>query len=298
MQSNVNLRSNGGTTMHEKVLYTPNELQDLIDKGGAVVIDIRDTEDYEENHIPGAVSIPDIFYYLAETTPDGLGELQEKFRGLFSAAGVSHDKKAIVYEDAYDTRYGGSCRGYWLLSYLGHRDVGILDGGFSAWTEAGLAVDNAAARPEPTDFVVDTRDDILATRDDVVACLNSSQTKLLDTRDRVEWVGESSSPYGVDFAPRKGRIPGARWIEWYSFLERTGEIPYFKTPEQIRAMCAEYGLYPDDDIILYCFKGARVSNTFVALKMAGFKNVRNYFGSWNEWSRDDSLPIHEGLLAA
>ena len=53
---------------------------------------------------------------------------------------------------------------------------------------------------------------------------------------------------------------------------------------------------PEDDIIIYCFKGARASNTFVALKEAGFNNIRNYFGSWNEWSRDPDLPIDEKIL--
>ena len=55
--------------------------------------------------------------------------------------------------------------------------------------------------------------------------------------------------------------------------------------------CATAGISTDDTVYLYCFKGARASNTFLALKQAGFSDVRMYFGSWNEWSRDDSLPI-------
>lgn len=282
--------------MADKILYSPEEVQNLISKGNTVVIDIRDEEDYQDSHIPGSVSIPDVFYYLAETSNEGLQEVQDKFQALFSAAGVTSDKTVIIYEDAFDTRYGGSCRGYWLLTYLGHPDTGILDGGFSAWTEAGLAVDNEIPNPEPSNFELNIRKDIIATKEVMLASLDNPNVKLLDNRDRVEWVGKSSSPYGIDFAPRKGRIPGARWIEWYNFMERTGEIPYFKSPEKIRALCAEYGLYPDDDIILYCFKGARVSNTFVAMRLAEFKNLRNYFGSWNEWSRDDNLPINDEVF--
>jgi len=59
-------------------------------------------------------------------------------------------------------------------------------------------------------------------------------------------------------------------------------------------MMKEIGLDPDKTIYIYCFKGARSSNTFLALKLAGFRNVRNYFNSWNEWSRDYNLPIEEG----
>ena len=61
------------------------------------------------------------------------------------------------------------------------------------------------------------------------------------------------------------------------------------------AECATVGITPETPVIVYCFKGARASNTFVALEEAGIKNVGIYFGSWNEWSRDPSLPIEEGL---
>lgn len=282
--------------MANKVLYSPVEVHDLISKENTVIVDIREDEDYKKNHIPGAVSIPDIFFYLAETTDDGLKELQNKFQALFSAAGITSDKTVIIYEDAFDKRYGASCRGYWFLSYLGHPNTGILDGGYAAWKEAGLPTDDKMPTPEPSEFKLNINNDILATKDEVLAALNNPSIKLLDNRDKEEWIGESSSPYGIDFAPRKGRLPGARWIEWYNFMERTEGLPYFKSPEKVRALCAEYGLYPDDDIIIYCFKGARVSNTFVAMQLAGFKHLRNYVGSWNEWSRDSKLPINDEVL--
>jgi len=98
--------------MKEKILYTPNEVHELISKGTAVLLDIRDAEDYKAGHLPGAVNVPDIFYYLSETTPAGLDALHQKFQDIFSKAGLSSDKTAIVYEDCLDTRYGGSCRGY------------------------------------------------------------------------------------------------------------------------------------------------------------------------------------------
>jgi thiosulfate/3-mercaptopyruvate sulfurtransferase len=66
----------------------------------------------------------------------------------------------------------------------------------------------------------------------------------------------------------------------------------------ILAECATVGISETTPVYLYCFKGARASNTFLALKDAGVKDVRMYFGSWNEWSRDPSLPIDEGLPTA
>lgn len=140
--------------------------------------------------------------------------------------------------------------------------------------------------------------DFLATLDDTVNAIeNNSGVKLLDNRDEDEWRGISSSPYGADFAPRKGRIPGAHWVEWYKFMDTSQQIPHFKSGEEVRALCAQAGLNVNDDTIIYCFKGARASNTYIALKMAGFKKIRNYYGSWNEWSRHPELPIDEEILA-
>jgi thiosulfate/3-mercaptopyruvate sulfurtransferase len=286
--------------MSNKILYTPKEAQKLASEGKAIIIDVRDAEDYAEDHIPGAVNIPDMFYELSMTTKEGLNEMTSKFKRLFSEAGITKDKLAIIYEDNLSTRYGGSCRGYFQLTYLGHENVGILDGGLIDWKRDGLPTNDKVVTPVPTIFALNTNDSIMVTKDSMAEALGNPDIKLLDNRDKVEWIGESSSPYGVDFAPRKGRIPGAQWIEWYDFMENdaSGYISHFRSPEAIREICAKLGLHPEDDIIIYCFKGARAANTYVALKMAGFKNIRNYYGSWNEWSRDMSLPIDDTVLVA
>jgi thiosulfate/3-mercaptopyruvate sulfurtransferase len=286
--------------MSNKVLYSPKELQKLADEDKVVIIDVRDAEEYAKDHIPGAVNIPDMFYELSMTTKEGLREMTDKFKRLFSEAGVSKDKMAVLYEDNLSTRYGGSCRGYFQLTYMGHEHVGILDGGLVNWKKEGLPTNDEVVNPTPTVFEPNINDTFMVTKDTMKQALGNSGIKLLDNRDKVEWIGESSSPYGVDFAPRKGRIPGAKWIEWYDFMETddSGSISHFRSPEAIREICAKRGLHPDDDIIIYCFKGARASNTCLAMKMAGFKKIRNYYGSWNEWSRDMSLPIDDKVLVA
>jgi thiosulfate/3-mercaptopyruvate sulfurtransferase len=286
--------------MSTNILYTATQTKKLIDAGKVTIIDVRDSEEYAEDHIPGAVNIPEMFFELSMTTEEGLREMTEKFTRLFSEAGISLDKKVILCEDNLSTRYGGSCRGYFQLSYLGHQDVGILDGGLFAWRSEKLPTNDEKVLPIATVFTPTMDNSIMATKDTMVDALDNSGIKMLDNRDKVEWIGESSSPYGVDYAPRKGRIPGATWIEWYDLMENdaSGYVSHFKSPESIREVCANMGLHQEDDIIIYCFKGARAANTYVALKMAGFQNIRNYYGSWNEWSRDMSLPIDAELLAA
>lgn len=116
-----------------------------------------------------------------------------------------------------------------------------------------------------------------------------------------EWTGESSSPCGRHFAPRKGRLPGAKWIERSRSMKpggASGMGPQMKSPPEVQAECATAGIAHTDTVDLYCFKGARASNTFLALKQAGFSDVRMYFGAWNAWSRDPALPIDDSLPLA
>lgn len=157
-----------------------------------------------------------------------------------------------------------------------------------AITRDGLEVMQAS-------FPVLSESELLVTTEQMLAALADPTIKLLDNRDKDEWLGESSSPYGKDFAPRKGRIPGSVWLEWYELMDTSKPIAAFKSAKQVRALAAERGLMPDDEIIIYCFKGARAANSYVAMKLAGFNKLRIYLGSWNEWSRDERLPIETGL---
>ena len=284
--------------MNNKILYSPKEADQKLRSGAAILVDVRDAEDFEKGHISGAVNIPEMFTTLSMTTPDGLQEMQDILIPLFRNAGIRHDKTVIVYEDCLNTRYCGSCRGYFQLRLFGHKAVWILDGGLSQWLQDGFFVTSEPTQTKVSNFEPCMQKDFLATLDDMVNAIeNNSGVKLLDNRDEDEWRGISSSPYGADFAPRKGRIPGAHWLEWYKFMDTSQQIPHFKSGEEVRALCAQAELNVNDDIIIYCFKGARASNTYIALKMAGFNKIRNYYGSWNEWSRHPELPIDEEILA-
>lgn len=282
--------------MTEKVLVTPAELSAMLPSDDIVLIDTRDPATYAAGHLPGAVNIHDIFTYLATSTPDGVAAMREKFAGVFGAAGLSGKETAVVYEQSMNSGFGQSCRGYVLLRYLGYPKIVILHGGYAAWTAAGLPTTTDVPAPKVASFAVDPKAaSILVDLQGMKAAVADPNIVKLDTRDVDEWIADSSSPYGKDFCPRKGRIPGAVWIEWYRMMKPTSAGPMFKSTPEILAECASVGVTPDTPVVLYCFKGARASNTLVALKEAGIKNVSLYFGSWNEWSRDPSLPIEEGL---
>ncbi len=282
--------------MSESVLISPSELETMMAAGGVVPIDTRAPAGYAAGHIPGAVNIHDIFSYLATTTPEGVTAMKDKFAETFGAAGLGGDETAVIYEGSMDTGFGQSCRGYTLLKYLGYPKVKILHGGFTAWAAEGKPTTTDATAATPKTFEVDpAAASLFVDLEDMKAAVADDEIVKLDTRDVDEWVGTSSSPYGPDFCPRKGRIPGARWIEWYRMMKPTPAGKMLKSKDEILAECATVGVDADTPVVLYCFKGARASNTLVALKEAGIKDVKLYFGSWNEWSRDPSLPIETGF---
>lgn len=281
------------------VLISASELADLSETEPCVVIDTRNPDAYGAGHLPGAVNVHDIFTYLATSTPEGMQELKTKFADAFGTAGLSGKETAVVYEQSMNSGFGQSCRGYFLLTMLGYPKIRVLHGGYDAWVAAGLSTTTAVPSPVKASFsIVPEAGDILIDAKATLAAVGNPGIAILDVRDVDEWIGESSSPYGKDFCPRKGRIPGAVWLEWYRMMKPTADGPRFKSKDEILAECATVGITQDTPVYLYCFKGARASNTLLALKNAGVKDVRMYFGSWNEWSRDPSLPIEEGLPLA
>jgi len=279
-----------------KTLISPEELMEMQKASiPLVIIDTREPDDYALEHIPEAINIREIFTYLLDSSsPEALEKLQQDFARLLGAAGLSGEETAIIYEDALNKGYGQSCRGYFLLEYLGYPKISILHGGYQAWKEANLPITTEIPTTTLKSFPLQVNEQIMVTKEQMLESLEDPNIVKLDVRDRDEWIGVSSSPYGKDFCPRKGRIPGAVWIEWYRMMRSNSQIPMFRSPDEILKVCEEVGIKPEQTIYIYCFKGSRAANTMVALKEAGFKDVRNYYSSWNDWSRDPEMPIETG----
>ena len=257
----------------EKILYTVDEVHAA---GEAILaIDVRSPELFAKAHLPGAVNIPQFFSYLAFSSAAGLRELHNHFATLLGQAGVRAQDNLVVYDESLADNFGAACRAYWLLNYLGHGQVGALDGGLGRWQARGLPVSAGEEAPRPaTTYQVRPEEAMMASKADVLSALQSAGVVLIDNRDREEWLGESSSPYGRDFAPRRGRIPGARWLEWQHFIAPDFPKQEFVSAEETVALCAGQAIPPDSDIIIYCFKGCRAAHTYVALRLAGFSRLR------------------------
>jgi len=265
----------------------------LSEQNNIVLVDTRSPEEYAQYHLHGAVNIHDVFTYLSSSTPEGLKAMRQHFAKKFGEAGINQTKQVVFYETGMDTGFGQSCRGHFMLSYLGHDNSLVLHGGLKSWIEKGFEITDQIPEVKAVDFTLSNAGiDMIVDKNAVLREAGQGRVTLLDVRDVDEWIGESSSPYGRDFSPRKGRIPGAKWLEWYRMMKPGGRL---KSPDEVRAECLNIGLDFDKPVWLYCFEGSRTSNTYVALKQAGFKKIATYFGSWNEWASDPSLPIEEGF---
>ncbi|MEH2305031.1 sulfurtransferase [Nostoc sp.] len=285
--------------MNTKALISPQELTSILAEKSSlpVIIDTRTPEDYAISHIPNSINIRDFFTYLLESSyPAGLKELQEYFAEIMSKLGISGAERLIVYEDTLNKGYGQSCRAAFLLKYLGCAEVSILHGGYRAWLTEGLPTTDEVPLCESSIFRLHPNTDIMVTTAEMLQAIDNPAIIKLDVRDRNEWLGLSSSPYNPDFCPRKGRIPNAVWLEWHHLMNSESEIPTFRSPDEIREICQSVGITPESIVYIYCFKGSRAANTLIALEQVGI-SARNYFGSWNEWSRDFSLPIDSRVIS-
>lgn len=256
-------------------------------------VDVRDTESFLQSHLPKSQNINEIFSYLSTSDKKGVEAIRAEFQKVFQSHGITGKENIILYESCLKTRFGASCRGSYLFNLFGHQNVRVLHGSWELWLKKGLPVSGEITKAEKGDFKTEWNPSIWANKEDVLRAIEKNDAILLDVRDYDEWKGESSSPYGVDFAPRKGRLPGAVHIFWKDLMYEKDGVTFLKSPEEILKIAAEKGITPDKKVIIYCFKGARASNTFIGLRNAGFENITNYFASWNEWSRDPSLPIDD-----
>merc|ERR1712228_73154 len=270
-----------------------------------IFVDTRQPEKYEAGSIEGAVSMHDIFsYLLPQSTESDLNAMKSHFTQLLKSNNIncSETEHIIIYEDNLNKLYGSSCRGYVIFKYLGHPNVSVLEGGY----HGVLKLDESIQKQIKSVINdVDNKDCnvsfkyneeyICGYQDVLNVVLGNSNAHLLDVRDEDEWQGLSSSPYGADFCPRKGRLPNAKWMEWYNFMDSDG-LP--KSKQAVEEIMNALNIQKEDDIIVYCFKGARASNSMMILNEYGYKNISNYFASWNEWSRNIELPIDDTVLAS
>lgn len=201
----------------------------------------------------------------------------------FGRLGIRRGEQVVAYDAA-----GGSlaaARLWWLLRYVGHREVAVLDGGWQAWCAAGGPVESGPVTVTPTVFECLPRRDRRIGLEELHPGL-----RLLDARDPARFRGEHEP---ID--PRAGHIPGARNHCWRDNLGPDG---CFLAPRQLHAaLQASLGTLPDGETVHYCGSGVSACHNVLAQVHAGLPEPRLYCGSWSEWCRDPARPAATGTAS-
>ena len=243
--------------------------------------------EHAASHIPGAV-YADLTHDLSspKNGTNGRHPLPdpEALAQTFSRLGIASGVQVV----AYDQENGMfASRLWWLLRWLGHDAVAVLDGGFKTWTAEGRPVEGGESRRAPRAFTGTPRTDMSVDVAAVSSRLGAAGPRLVDARAPARYRGDSEPLDKVG-----GHIPGAKnhFFQWN--LDEQG---LFRTPEELRAtITASVGDVPADQIVCYCGSGVTACHNLLAFEHAGLTGAKLYAGSWSEWSSDASRPVETG----
>ncbi|MDQ0213631.1 thiosulfate/3-mercaptopyruvate sulfurtransferase [Oikeobacillus pervagus] len=238
-------------------------------------------QEYEKSHIPGAVFVDLEEDLSAPKQHGGRHPLPsiDRLTELFEKLGVDQEMTVVVYDDG-EGAFASRC--WWILHYLGHKKTYILDGGMQQWKVGGLPTESTIPSYERRKFSLSIQEDWLATLEDVkdVVFCQPSRTILIDSRAPERYRGEIEP---LDRVP--GHIPKA--VNY--FYQDGFEGVHWKSVENQKMRFK--AIEPDTPIIVYCGSGVTATPNFLALKEAGFKDVRLYAGGYSDWSSYEELPV-------
>jgi thiosulfate/3-mercaptopyruvate sulfurtransferase len=254
----------------------------MLEDKNLLIVDTRPFSSYGESHIPSAVNIDLMQFHWIDTSRSGIVQFNRQSKLLLSNIGVSKDKFVVFYDDVSGT---SAARGVWLLLYFSHKKVAMLDGGLKKWKAEGYETESKTNPFVHSNFNGEPNPKVLA---DFVyinsVVMKSKRLFITDARSKEEYNGS------VIRAARAGHIPTAINIDWNDNLDH-GLDGVFKSHDKLEQL---YSNIPKDaEVITYCQGGYRAANSFVVLKMLGYKNVRMYLGSWGEWGNRLDLPIEK-----
>lgn len=242
---------------------------------------------YEGGHVPGAV-FADLNDDLADPPGGGRGRhplpSPERIAATLGRLGVGPDTQVVVYDDA-DGMYAS--RLWWMLRYVGHDGVAVLDGGFAKWSAEGRPTRAGVETRDPRDLAARLRPDATADAAEVDRARRDASRVVLDSRAPDRYRGENET---ID--PVAGHVPGARNRFFKANVNADGTM---RDPAELRAELerALGGVAPTEAIV-YCGSGVTACQNLLALERAGLPGAKLYPGSWSEWISDPERPVATG----
>jgi len=254
-------------------IITAKDAAALLGQKGTVLVDMQNSEDYQNSHITGAVNIPRSDIVINVPVENMLAP-QDGIESLLGQNGISNESLVIVYDNAGNM---DAARFWWTLKIYGHEKVKVVSGGWNALKAAGLTLTSESPAITPAAYQAKGLNKaMLATMDEVKAYVNDPAKKavILDTRTKEEY--------------EQGRIPGA---VLFDYKENNFPDGSYKPIQHIQIQYLEAGLKPDQPTVMYCKTSIRAAQTYLALYNAGYRNLKLYDGAWLEWTSDATNPI-------
>ena len=242
---------------------------------------------YAEEHVPGAV-FADLNTDLSAPANATSGRhplpAPEEFAARLRAWGVNADSRVVAYDDSNGAH---AARLWWMLRWLGHDDVAVLDGGMRRWLRLGLPLTEDVPAPAPGNFTARLRPELAVSAPAVLAAASDPSARILDARAPERYRGEVEPIDKV-----AGHIPGARNHPFGMSLDPQAR---FLPPRALRdALAASLDGVAPESTIVYCGSGVTACHVLLALEHAGLAGARLYPGSWSEWSGDPLRPVATG----
>jgi thiosulfate/3-mercaptopyruvate sulfurtransferase len=270
----------------------------LNDPSVRIVESDEDVQLYEQGHIPSAVKLDWHADEQDQVRRDFIDK--EQFERLMASRAIANDTTVVFYGDKNNWY---ATYTFWLFKLYGHVDCRVLDGGRAKWVAEGRPLVTEIPSYPPTAYTAQEADlSIRAFRDEVLRRHvhtngtdgHAGPTALIDVRSPAEYRGEvlAAAGYEQEGAQRGGHIPGAENIPWGKAVAEDGT---FKSTEELRGLYEGQGVTPDKCVVTYCRIGERSSHTwFVLTQLLGYKEVKNYDGSWTEWGSLVGAPVEKG----
>jgi thiosulfate/3-mercaptopyruvate sulfurtransferase len=239
------------------------------------------------SHIPGAM-YADLTHDLSgpKTGTNGRHPLPDPatLTKTLGRLGITSGMQVV----AYDQENGMfASRLWWLLRWLGHDAVAVLDGGFKKWLAEGRPTESGEVHRGPQPFSGSPRAEMTVDVQTVTSRLGSGGPQLVDARAPERYRGDTEPIDKIG-----GHIPTAKNHFYQQNLDEQG---LFRTPEELRAqITATVGDLPADQIVCYCGSGVTACHNLLAFEHAGLTGAKLYAGSWSEWSSDPTRPVERG----
>jgi thiosulfate/3-mercaptopyruvate sulfurtransferase len=259
---------------------------------GAIIWDVRASNQYLEGHIPGAINFGDIGTVLRDPNREDFIDLAE-INAIFNKAGLDIYKEIVVYGSRGNPY---SYFGLFTIHYFGGKQAKVFHDGIDGWADAGLPIEKTSSTLGSINIKLAPQENLVVSNEQMRKLYNNQSVQVVDARTFNEFKGNDVR------AIRGGHIPGAINIPYEQNWKdpatgsklakkevKTNAGMSLKTKDELNALYAK--LDPNKETVVYCQSGVRAAETATVLQNLGYKNVKIYDSSWLGWASHLASPV-------